>query len=122
VFPSVLVGDVAKYAELEEPVLLTGVEVKEVFAEGSWLSPGSGHSLREDGTPGQSVLALYALLGRSSDLKLPDGIFCEYVFFGHPLVFRIRIALPLDEVLQLAPSSETPARPRFAPLCILLPR
>jgi hypothetical protein len=46
VFPSVLVGDVAKYAELEEPALLTGVEVKEVFAEGSWLSPGSGHSLK----------------------------------------------------------------------------
>jgi hypothetical protein len=46
VFPSVLVGDVAKYTELKEPALLTGVEVKEVFAEGSWLSPGSGHSLK----------------------------------------------------------------------------
>jgi hypothetical protein len=45
VFPSVLVGDVAEYTELEEPALLTGVEVKEVFAEGSWLSPGSRHSL-----------------------------------------------------------------------------
>jgi hypothetical protein len=45
-FLSVLVGDVAKYAELEEPALLTGVEVKEVFAEGSWFSPGSGHSLK----------------------------------------------------------------------------
>jgi hypothetical protein len=45
VFPSVLVGVVAKYAELEEPALLTGVEVKEVFAKGSWLSPRSGHSL-----------------------------------------------------------------------------
>jgi hypothetical protein len=44
-FPSVLVGDVAKYMELEEPVRLTGVEVKEVFAESSWSSPGSGHSL-----------------------------------------------------------------------------
>jgi hypothetical protein len=44
-FPSVLVGDVAKYAELEEPALLTGVEVKEVLSEGSWSSPGSGHSL-----------------------------------------------------------------------------
>jgi hypothetical protein len=44
-FPSVLVGDVAKYAELKEPALLTGVEVKEVLAEGSWFSPGSGHSL-----------------------------------------------------------------------------
>jgi hypothetical protein len=45
-FLSVLVGDVAKYTEFEEPALLTGVEVKEVFAEGSWLSPGSGHSLK----------------------------------------------------------------------------
>jgi hypothetical protein len=43
-FPSVLVGDVAKYAEFEEPALLTGVEVKKVFTEGSWSSPGSGHS------------------------------------------------------------------------------
>jgi hypothetical protein len=41
-------------------------------------------------------------------VKLPDGIFCKYVFLGHPLVFRIGIALPLDEVLQLVPSSETP--------------
>jgi hypothetical protein len=40
-------------------------------------------------------------------LKLSDGIFCKYVFLGHPLVFCIRIALPFDEVLQLAPSSET---------------
>jgi hypothetical protein len=48
-FLSVLVGDVAKYAELEEPVLLTGVEVKEVLAEGSWSSPGSGHSPLEEG-------------------------------------------------------------------------
>jgi hypothetical protein len=48
-FPSVLVGDVAKYAELEEPVLLTGVEVKEVLAEGSWSSPGSGHSPLAEG-------------------------------------------------------------------------
>jgi hypothetical protein len=46
VFPSVLVGDVVKYAELKESVQLTGVEVKEIFAEGSWLSPGSGHSLK----------------------------------------------------------------------------
>jgi hypothetical protein len=30
--------------ELEE--FLTGVEVEEIFAEGSWLSPGSGHSLK----------------------------------------------------------------------------
>jgi hypothetical protein len=44
VLSSVLVGDVAKYAELEEPALLTRVEVKEVFAEGLWLSPRSGHS------------------------------------------------------------------------------
>jgi hypothetical protein len=40
-------------------------------------------------------------------LKLPDGIFCEYVFLGYPLVLRIGIALPFDEILQLAPSSET---------------
>jgi hypothetical protein len=45
VFLSVLVGDVAKYVELEESAWLTGVEVKEIFAEGLWLSPGSGHSL-----------------------------------------------------------------------------
>jgi hypothetical protein len=45
VFPSVLVGDVAKYAEFEEPALLTGVEVKEVLVKGSWRSPRSGHSL-----------------------------------------------------------------------------
>jgi hypothetical protein len=44
-FPSVLVGDVVKYVEFEEPALLTGVEVKEVLAKGSWSSPGSGHSL-----------------------------------------------------------------------------
>jgi hypothetical protein len=56
VFPSVLVGDVAKYAELEEPVLLTGVEVKEVFAEGLWFSPGSGHSL-EGGWSFESIHA-----------------------------------------------------------------
>jgi hypothetical protein len=41
-------------------------------------------------------------------VELPDGIFHEYVFLGHPLVLRIRIALPFDEILQLAPSSETP--------------
>jgi hypothetical protein len=56
VFLSVLVGDVAKYAELEEPALLTGVEVKEVFAEGSWFSPGSGHSL-EGGWSSESIHA-----------------------------------------------------------------
>jgi hypothetical protein len=55
-FLSVLVGDVAKYAELEEPALLTGMEVKEVFAEGSWSSPGSGHSL-EEGWESGSVCA-----------------------------------------------------------------
>jgi hypothetical protein len=41
-------------------------------------------------------------------LKLPDSIFCEYVFLVYPLVLRIRIPLPLDEVLQLVPLSETP--------------
>jgi hypothetical protein len=45
-FPSVLVGDVVKYAELEEPALLTGVEIKEVLSEGLWSGPGSGHSLK----------------------------------------------------------------------------
>jgi hypothetical protein len=45
VFPSVLVGDIAKYAELKEPELLTGVEVKEVLSKGLWSGPGSGHSL-----------------------------------------------------------------------------
>jgi hypothetical protein len=44
-FPSMLVGDIAKDAELEESALLTGVEVEEIFAEGSGFSPGSGHSL-----------------------------------------------------------------------------
>jgi hypothetical protein len=41
-FSSVLVGDVAKYAELEEPALLTGVEVKEVFAKVRGLVQGAG--------------------------------------------------------------------------------
>jgi hypothetical protein len=41
-------------------------------------------------------------------LKLSDGIFCEHVLFGHPLVFGIWIPLPLNEVLQLAPLSEMP--------------
>jgi hypothetical protein len=45
VFPSMLVGDVAKYAEFKEPALLTGVEVKEVLSKGSWSGPGSRHSL-----------------------------------------------------------------------------
>jgi hypothetical protein len=58
VFPSVLVGDIAKYAELEELVLLTGVEVKEVFAKGSWLSPGSGHSLRRGWDSGSACTRL----------------------------------------------------------------
>jgi hypothetical protein len=56
VFPSVLIGDVAKYAELEESMQLTGVEVKEVFTEGSWFSPGSGHSL-EGGWSFESIHA-----------------------------------------------------------------
>jgi hypothetical protein len=55
-FLSMLVGDVAKYTELEEPALLTGLEVKEVLAEGSWSSPGSGHSL-EGGWDSGSVCA-----------------------------------------------------------------
>jgi hypothetical protein len=41
-------------------------------------------------------------------LELPNGIFCEHVFLGHPLVLRIRIALPFDEILQLVPLSEMP--------------
>jgi hypothetical protein len=41
-------------------------------------------------------------------MKLLDGFFRKYVFLGHPLVFHIGIALPFDEILQLAPSSETP--------------
>jgi hypothetical protein len=41
-------------------------------------------------------------------VKLLDGIFREHVFLGHPLVFRVWVPLPLDEVLQLAPSSEMP--------------
>jgi hypothetical protein len=41
-------------------------------------------------------------------VKLLDGFFRKYVFFGHPLVFRIGIALPFDEILQLVPPSETP--------------
>jgi hypothetical protein len=45
-FPSVLVGDIAEYAELEEVLLLTGVEVKQVLSEGAGFSPGSGHSLK----------------------------------------------------------------------------
>jgi hypothetical protein len=45
-FPSVLVGDIAKYTELEEALLLTRVEVEQVLGEGAGLSPGSGHSLR----------------------------------------------------------------------------
>jgi hypothetical protein len=55
-FPSVLVGDVAKDTELEESALLTRVEVEEIFAEGSWFSPGSGHSL-EGGWSSESVHA-----------------------------------------------------------------
>jgi hypothetical protein len=41
-------------------------------------------------------------------VKLLDGFFRKYVFFGHPLVLRIGIALPFDEILQLVPSSEMP--------------
>jgi hypothetical protein len=41
-------------------------------------------------------------------LKLSDGIFGEYVLLRYPLVFSVWIPLPLNEVLQLAPSSETP--------------
>jgi hypothetical protein len=41
-------------------------------------------------------------------LKLLDGFFCEHVFLVDPLVLCIQIPLPLDEVLQFAPLSETP--------------
>jgi hypothetical protein len=61
-FSSVLVGDVAKYTELEEPVWLTGVEVKEVFAEGLWLSPGSGHSLKGGWDSGSACTRLICTL------------------------------------------------------------
>jgi hypothetical protein len=45
-FPSVLVGDIAEYAEFKEALLLTGVEVEQVLSEGTGFSPGSGHSLK----------------------------------------------------------------------------
>jgi hypothetical protein len=54
-------------------------------------------------------------------LKLSDGIFCEYVFLGHPLVLRIGIALPFDEILQLAPPSETPRGHDALHFVLLLP-
>jgi hypothetical protein len=41
-------------------------------------------------------------------LELLDGFFHEHVFLIDPLVLRIRIPFPLDEVLQFVPSSEMP--------------
>jgi hypothetical protein len=55
-FPSVLVGDIAKDTELKESALLTGVEVEEIFVEGSGFSPGSRHSL-EGGWSSKSIHA-----------------------------------------------------------------
>jgi hypothetical protein len=45
-FPSMLVGDIVEYTELEVDEGFTGVEVKLVVPERPWHSPGSRHLLR----------------------------------------------------------------------------
>jgi hypothetical protein len=46
VFSTVLVRNVAEDAEFKVMFGFAGVEVEQIFSEGAWLSPRSGHSLK----------------------------------------------------------------------------
>jgi hypothetical protein len=63
VLPSVLVQDVAEYAEFEVTFGFARVEVEQVFSKGARLSPGSGDSLEGEWESGSVCARLICTPG-----------------------------------------------------------
>jgi hypothetical protein len=61
--PSVLVRDVAEYAEFKVMFGFARVEVEQVFSKGARLSPGSGHSLKGEWESGSVCARLICTPG-----------------------------------------------------------